>query len=154
MAQNLRSLVNRPDDAYLPLRQVMDRLFSESFLDPSFFSDAATSGSRWTTAVGTNLWETPEGYVLQVAMPGMKADSINATIEQNVLTLKAESAVTAPEKSSSIWQSLGGGANYRIQLPGEVESSQVQATYEAGVLTLNLPKHARVRAQTIKVVAK
>jgi HSP20 family protein len=154
MAQNPRSLVNRPDDAYLPLRQVMDRLFSESFLLPSFFGDVATSGSRWTPAVGTNLWETPDGYILQVAMPGMKADSINATIEQNVLTLKAESAVSTPEKANAIWQSFGGGANYRIQLPGEVESSQVQATYEAGVLTLNLPKHARVRAQTIKVVAK
>jgi HSP20 family protein len=154
MAQNPRSMVNRPDDAYLPLRQVMDRLFSESFLLPSFFSDSASAGMRWTAAAGTNLWETADGYILQIAVPGMKADSINATIEQNVLTLKAESAVPAPEKANALWQSIGGGANYRIQLPGEVESSKVEATYEAGILTLNLPKVARARTQTIKVVAK
>jgi HSP20 family protein len=154
MAQNPRTLVNRPNDAYLPLRQVMDRLFSESFLLPSFFNDAATNGSRWTAAAGTNLWETADGYILQVALPGMKADSINATIELNVLSLKAESAVPTPEKANAIWQSFGGGANYRIQLPGEVDAAQVEATYEGGVLTLNLPKHARARTQTIKVVAK
>jgi HSP20 family protein len=154
MAQNGRTIVTRGDDAYLPLRQVMDRLFQESVLLPSFFNEAVSAGSRWTPAAGTNMWETAEGFILQIALPGMKPDSINCTIEQNVLTLKAESAVPTPEKANALWQSFGSAANYRIQLPGEVESSQVEATYEGGILTLNLPKLARARSQTIKVVAK
>ena len=154
MAQNPRSMMHRSDDAYLPLRQVVDRLFQESVLHPSFFNDVATYGPRTGATVGTNLWETSEGYILQVALPGMKPESIAVTIEQNVLTLKAESAIATPEKATPIWQSLGGSANLRIQLPAEVESGQAQATYEAGVLTLTLPKHARARTQTIKVVAK
>jgi len=153
MAQNTRSqtaLMRRPEDAFVPLRQVMDRLFQESFLLPSLFDGVGPSG----IPTGTNLWETNDSYVLQMAMPGVKPDSISCTVEQNVLTCKAESAIKAPENGTPIWQSFGGQTEYRVQLPAEVESGKAQATYEYGILTITMPKAAHARAQTIKVVAK
>ncbi len=158
MAQNApksTAMITRPEEVFLPLRQAMDRLFQDSFLLPSFFSDWTTGGWRSPMAIaGTNLWETNEAYVLQIAMPGMKPESISCTVEQNVLTCKAESALEAPEKATALWQSFGGQTNYRVQLPGEVESAQAQASYNDGVLTITLPKAAHARTQTIKVVAK
>src|SRR5579884_1121796 len=100
MAQNTRSqtaLMRRPEDAFVPLRQVMDRLFQESFLLPSLFDGFGPSA----IPTGTNLWETNDSYVLQMAMPGVKPDSISCTVEQNVLICKAESAIKAPENASA-----------------------------------------------------
>jgi HSP20 family protein len=157
MAANRSSstaVTQRPEEGYVPLRQVMDRLFSESFLFPSLFNDMGSYGWRPTAMAGTNLWETNDSYVLQIAMPGMNADSISCTVEQNTLTCKAESALQAPPNAAPVWQTLGGQASYRIQLPAEVEAGQAQASYTDGILTITLPKAAHARTQSIKVVAK
>jgi HSP20 family protein len=148
-------LARRGDEAFLPMRQVMDRLFQESFLLPSFFNALGSSGwgGQMPTA-GTNLWETNDSYIIQVAMPGMKPDSISCTVEQNVLTCSGESRLAAPEKANALWQSFGDQVNYRIQLPGEVNSGEAQASYVDGVLTITMPKAAHARTKSIKVVAK
>ena len=139
----------RPDEGMVPLGQVMQRLFQDSFLLPSVFDSFGGAG-----AAGSNLWETGDSYTLQVAMPGMKPEAIQATVERDVLIIKAEPALQAPEQARAIWQSLGGETEYRIQLPGEVEPGQAEATYEWGILTVRLPKAAHAQAHTIKVAAK
>lgn len=152
------AMATRPTSPYVPLRQAMDRLFQESILAPSlvdqFWSGWPSAGRIPAAAAGANLWETSESYVVQMALPGMKPDSIDCTVEQNVLTCKGETAVTAPENATAIWQGLGGSAAYRILLPAEVESGHAQATYQDGVLTITLPKAIRARTHSIKVTAK
>jgi HSP20 family protein len=134
----------------VPLSQAINRLFQDSFLPSSFFEGFGGIAG----AAGTNLWETGDSYLIQVAMPGVKPDSITATVEQGVLSVKAESALQAPENARPIWESFGGQTEYRVEVPGEVESGQAEATYEAGVLTVRLPKAAPARTHTIKVTAK
>lgn len=140
----------RPNEGMMPLGQAINRLFQDSFLLPSVFD--SFGGVVGTTA--SNLWETGDCYWIQVAMPGMKPDSIVPIVEQDVLTVKGESALQAPENATPVWQFLGGDAEYRFELPGEVESGQAEATYESGVLTVRLPKAAHAQAHTIKVTAK
>lgn len=149
-ANSSTALANRPQEGMVPLSQVMQRLFQDSVLLPSVFD--SLSGGAGTA--GTNVWETGDSYTIQIALPGMRPDSIQATVEQDTLTVRGESALQAPEQATAIWQSFGGEAEYRIQLPGEVESGQAEATYEGGVLTVRLPKAAHAQAHTISVKAK
>jgi HSP20 family protein len=143
-------LANRQQEGLAPLSQVMQRLFQDSVLLPSVFDGF---GGIAGTA-GTNLWESGDSYTIQIALPGMQADSIQVTVEQDVLTVRGESALQAPEQARAVWLSFGGEAAYRIQLPGEVESGQAEASYEQGILTVRLPKAARAQARTITVTAK
>lgn len=143
-------LANRLQDGAVPLSQVMQRLFQDSVLLPAVFD--GFGGAAGTA--GTNLWESGDGYTIQVAMPGMRAESIQATVEQDVLLVRGESALQAPERATALWQTVGGEVAYRIQLPGEVESGQAEAGYEQGILTVRLPKAARAQARTITVTAK
>jgi len=89
-------------EGYLPLGQAMQRLFQDSVLLPSFLQ----GGGAGVTP--TNLWETAEGYVVQLALPGLRPDAIQLTIEQQVLAVRGESAWQAPERGTPIWQSFGG----------------------------------------------
>ena len=143
-------LANRPQDGAVPLSQVMQRLFQDSVLLPAVFDGF---GSAAGTA-GTNLWESSDSYTIQVAMPGMRAESIQATVEQDMLMVRGESAMQAPERATALWQTFGGEVAYRIPLPGEVEAGQAEASYEQGILTVRLPKVARAQARTITVTAK
>ena len=105
-------LANRQQEGAVPLSQVMQRLFQDSVLLPSLF-DGYGGGSG---PAGANLWEAGDSYTIQVALPGLKPDSIRATVEQDVLTVGGESALSAPEQGRAIWQSFGGDAAYRLQL--------------------------------------
>jgi HSP20 family protein len=137
----------------VPLSQAMDRLFRESFLMPSMLDSFFGSPGAWGGQAGSNLYETSDGYMLQLVMPGVKADSINCTIEQGVLTVTAEPAVQPPEGARTIWQTFGGAPEYRIQLPEATEAGEARADYHDGVLTIQLPKPAHAKPQTIKVTA-
>ena len=143
--RNGATLARRPADNFVPLRQAVDRLFQESFLLPSpltFYRGGAA---------GTNLYQTEDGFVVQIGLPGAKADSINLSVEKDVVTVTSETAVQAPEKATTVWQSFGGQRELKIQLPAEVEAGEVTASYDAGVLTVQLPKAAHMRPRTIKV---
>lgn len=158
----LTSVAQRPAPGYMPLRQVMDRLVQDSFLPSSLFNEAWSDWpSLWTdganarvSLAGTNLWETKDGYVLQIAMPGMNPESIDCTVEQNILTCRAQPSIPTPENATPVWQGFGGQAAYRVQLPDEVEAGQALASYENGVLTIALPKAVHARPHSIKVTAK
>ncbi len=148
------AVTRRPDEGYLPLRQVMDRLFQESFLSPSLFDRFFDGAGSFGGATGTNLWETNDSYVAQMAMPGVKPDSIDCSIDGSTLVCRAESAVQAPENATSVWQSYQGQTEYHLQLPAEVEGDKAEAKYEQGTLTVKVPKVAKARAKSIKVAVK
>jgi HSP20 family protein len=143
------ALRRRAEEGALPLRHAIDRLLQDSVLLPSSSSVLGSAGE----IAGTNFWQVKDGYLLEVAMPGMLKDSIACTVEQNVLTVTAESALQAPDGGAPLWQSFGGPLRFQMQLPGEVAADQAEATYDTGILTLRLPKTAHARAQTIKVHA-
>ena len=146
-------LARQSESGAVPLSQAMDRLFRESFLMPSMFDSFFGGSAGWSNQSGSNLYETGDGYILQLALPGMKADSIDCTVEQGVLTVHAEPAVQAPENARTVWQSFGGTSDFRIQLPETTEAGAAQADYHDGVLTIRLPKPAHAKPQTIKVRA-
>ncbi|HLH74533.1 MAG TPA: Hsp20/alpha crystallin family protein [Chloroflexota bacterium] len=147
---NGTAAVARPFEAgFVPLWQAVDELFRSSFLMPSQFFGGWAS---YSSPSGTNLYETGESYVVQLAMPGMKPDSITCKIEQGILTCSGEAAISAPEGANAVWQSFGGPIKYQITLPTEVDAEQAQANYENGVLTITVPKAAHARVKKIPVV--
>ena len=148
--RNGTGLSRSSEGGFMPLSQAMQRLVQDSFLLPSFFEQWGGASST----VGTNLWEAGDSYLVQVAMPGMRPDSIQCTVEQGLLSVKGEPALSAPEGATPLWQSFGGPAEYHIQVPGEVDSGAAAANYDAGVLTIRLPKAQHARARTIAVTAK
>ena len=150
LVRNGNGGTRRAEPGYVPLSQAMNRLFQDSFLLPSVFEGFG----GFTGTAGTNLWETNDGFVAQVAAPGVKPEALQLTVEQNVLTIKGEPAIAAPEQAKPIWQALGGQTEYRIQIPGEVDPSGAEASYDAGILTVRLPKVQHARARTIPVTAK
>jgi HSP20 family protein len=140
-------MARRPEESYMPLSQAMSRLLQDSFLFPSAFEGASPT-------TGSNLWETGDSFIVQIALPGMKTESIECSVEQHLLTVKGETALPIPDQARPVWQSFGGQSDFRVQIPGDVEAGAAEATYEAGVLTIRLPKVQHARAHTINVKAK
>ena len=86
-------------------------------------------------------------------IPGAKADGIDVTFEDGVLTLHA----TVPPREQTgrpIRQEYGIG-NYRrsFRLGEDFDASQVTADYARGVLTVHVPRLAAVRPRKVEVRA-
>lgn len=137
-----------PFNEVISLRDAMDRLFEDSFIPRTM----NTFNGR---GIAANLYETPEGFILQVPMPGVTAEAVEITAQQDTLSLKWETKVTTPEGATVHWNGFQSGQYQQaFTLPAPINSERAEASYADGILTLSLPKAEHVKARTVKVVAK
>jgi len=135
-----------PFNEALSLREAMDRLFEDSFISPRLSNSFSSRG------VGANLFETPEGFIFQLPMPGVKPENVEITVQQNTVALKWETKVQVPENATAHWTGFQSGQfQQSFTLPSPINADHVEASYNDGILTLNLPKAEHARARTIKV---
>ena len=129
------------------LREAMDRLFEDSFI-----SSRSGLGGR---GVAANLYETPEGFTLQIPMPGVNAEDVEITVQQDTLVLKWQTKVQVPEGATVHWNGFQSGQfQQAFTLPAPINADRVEAHYSEGILTLALPKAEHAKARTVKVNAR
>lgn len=138
-----------PRNEFVSLRDAMDRLFEDSFIFPRFASQFGIRGAN------ANLFETKEGFILQVPMPGVKPEDVEVTTHQDTVSLKWETKANIPEGATAHWHGFQHGQYQQsFTLPAPINTERVEASYADGILTLNLPKAEHAKARTVKVVAK
>lgn len=136
----------------MSLRDAMDRLFEESFLHPGWFG--ASEGAA--AALPVDMYETDDQIVVKASVPGIKPEELEVTITGDLLTIKGElKSEEKVEKQSYFRQERRFGSFCRqVGLPAGINSDKAKATFENGVLTLEMPKAEEAKSKTVKVVAK
>lgn len=135
-----------PFNEAVSLREAMDRLFADSFISPNLGGLTSNRGA------GANLFETSEGFILQVPMVGVKSDDVEITAQQDTVSLKWTTNVQVPEGVAAIWNGFQSGQYQQsFTLPSPINSERAEAHYTDGVLTLNLPKAEHAKVRTVKV---
>jgi HSP20 family protein len=116
---------------------------------------AMTESGRETCTYrpAVDVIETADSLRIVADVPGSRAESIDARVEDGVLTIRAE----VPQRE------VRGGAQWRLReygvgawersfrLGDDVDSSRIEAVCRDGVLTLTLPKAAHARPRKIEV---
>ena len=97
--------------------------------------------------------ESEEGYVVKASVPGINPDDVEITIEEDVLTIKGDyvNDSETEEETYLIRERRVGGFGRSIRFPVEVNAEAVGATYENGVLTLNVPKVEEVKPKRVEI---
>ncbi|MGD0861362.1 MAG: Hsp20/alpha crystallin family protein [Candidatus Limnocylindrales bacterium] len=133
----------------LSLRQAMDRLFEESFVNPRTWS----WGDHQPVAM--DVYATDEDLVLEANLPGVKPEEVEITVEDNTLTIAGETRSSRKdEEGSTLIQEIRRGAFSRtLTLPAGLEPDKATATFEDGVLTLRIPKAEQVKPRQIKITS-
>jgi HSP20 family protein len=91
-------------------------------------------------------------WVASFDLPGFDPDSIEVTVEDNTLTVHAERSWEPKEGEQVVISERPQGVfTRRIALGDGLDADHVEASYEAGVLTVRLPvaDHAKPRKVTI-----
>lgn len=132
--------------------QVFDRMLSilSHDLDRNFWSwDWRLE--RWMPAM--EFSETSNAYIVRVEVPGIKAEDIEVTLQDNILTIKGKRERSKERKDEIIHfvERAYGEFVRSTRIPDDVKFDEVEATYKDGVLEVRLPKTEESKPRRIEV---
>lgn len=97
--------------------------------------------------------EKEDGFTVKASLPGVNPDDVEIMFEDDVLTIKGEiqEDQDIAEDSYHIRERPYGSFGRSIRFPLNVNVDGIEATYENGVLVLNVPKVEEVKPKRISV---
>lgn len=97
--------------------------------------------------------ETDAAFRVSLDLPGHDPKSIDIRVEDGTLSVRSERRFEVPPEGETVHRSERAyGTAYRaFALPKTVDAEKVEARYEAGVLTVTLPKREETKPRTIAV---
>ncbi|HSW29222.1 MAG TPA: Hsp20/alpha crystallin family protein [Longimicrobiales bacterium] len=123
------------------------RMFDESPLS------TGTNAGAWIPAV--NVEETKEGLVLTAELPGLTEEDVTIEMENNVLTISGEKGEERTEGDEErryhLWERRYGQFQRSFTLPGTVKGDEIRASFDKGVLRIQMPKVAEAKTRKIAI---
>ena len=95
--------------------------------------------------------ETDDAYVAEIELPGIASDDLSVEVAGRRLTVTGERKEKERVGILRKRTRTVGRFHYEVLLPGEVDEENVQASLEAGVLTVRVPKPVSQRPRRIPV---
>ena len=99
-----------------------------------------------------SIYEEDNQFVIKMELPGVKKEDIEINLDKNYLTVQAQ--IAAEEKKTIArlleFEPDGYKRTFKVDLT-EIDASKIEAKYDAGVLTLILPKQEALKPKRIEI---
>ena len=138
-------------DPFMSLHREMNRLF-----DDVFRGAVAPSEGRETDFVPArmNVSETDNEIRIAAELPGVPSEEVEVTLDNDVVTIRGEKRFERKDEKENFHfvERSYGTFQRSLRLPFPVESDQISARFDNGVLTVTVPKgKAQERSRRIQV---
>jgi HSP20 family protein len=144
----------------LPLRDVMNRLFDESFLSPmgrDLFSDSFFSGTAFAASVPkVDITEEEKHFRITADVPGYSADDMEIELNGNTLSLKGKKEEDKEEKEKTYHLRERTHAQWErsFTLPITADTEKITCEVKNGTLHVTIPKTAEGTSRKLKIDSK
>jgi HSP20 family protein len=106
-------------------------------------------------AMPMDAYRQGDTFYLKLDLPGLAMDAIDLTVEQNVLTVRAERPPTSADGAEMIVAERPAGTFTRQVFLGDtLDPDQMTADYTAGVLTLAIPVHEAAKPRKVEITSR
>jgi HSP20 family molecular chaperone IbpA len=100
----------------------------------------------------TDIFETPEALTVVLEMPGVDRNSIEASVENDVVTIEGRIDFAKYEGMQPVYTEYNVGNYSRsFQVSNRIDQSKISAEMKDGVVTLVLPKAEQAKPRKIPV---
>ena len=131
---------------YLPLRDVMERLFEDSVVTPQVFGGQGTFPP-------VDLSVTEDEVIVEVAVPGAKQEDLSISVTGETVTITGEVKREAHGANEHAYaqENFKGKFQRAFRLPIQIDADTAGATFEHGILTLHLPKAEATKPHKVQI---
>jgi HSP20 family protein len=103
-------------------------------------------------AMPMDAYRKGDTFYIHFDLPGVSPDSIDLTVEQNVLTVRAERRPEQVDGAEMIVAERTSGVFTRQVFLGDtLDTDSISADYSAGILTLTIPVHEQAKPRSIQI---
>jgi HSP20 family protein len=110
-------------------------------------------------AMPMDAWRSGEEFLVTFDLPGVDPDSIDLDVERNVITVKAERKAVAGGNGDGdkveyvVAERPRGVFSRQIFLGENLDTEHIDASYDAGVLSLRIPVAEQAKPRKIAITA-
>ena len=101
-----------------------------------------------------DAWREGESFYVEFDLPGIDQESIDLDVERNVVTVKAERPPRASDVELLAAERPRGLFSRQLILGDNLDTEQISASYDSGVLTLQIPVAERAKVRKISISSK
>lgn len=143
------SLIKRNEVNWKPLK-------FENFLTPDWSGGSTTENKIGFNVPAVNISESGESFFIEVAAPGKNRNDFNIVVDNDVLTVESQ-AKKADENKEETQFFTRKEFNYNnfkrvFSLAETVDNEKITASYENGILIINLPKKEEAKIPAKRMI--
>ena len=125
---------------------------TDPFRDFDRLAQQAMGTRARPAAMPIDAYRKGDSFLVQFDLPGVSPDSIELTVERNVLTVHAERTRTESDDVEMVIAERPQGTFSRQLFLGDtLDGDNIKADYAAGVLTLSIPVAERAKPRRVAV---
>ncbi|MER7278958.1 Hsp20/alpha crystallin family protein [Dactylosporangium sp. NPDC000244] len=122
------------------------------FRNVDAFDQFFGSPVRGGATAALDAYRDGDTFFVEIDLPGVDPATIDATVDRNVLTVRAERTRTEREGVRRvITERPTGTVTRRLVLGDSLDTERLEASYDAGVLTLSIPVTERAKPRRIEI---
>lgn len=133
--------------------QRLNRILDEAFAGLPFAEQGNVITSTWFAP--TDVSEDENSLRITMELPGVDANDVRLSLENNILTVRGEKKQQAEENNERVhrFERTYGMFERTFALPNTVDPERIEARYENGVLFVTIPKAERAKPREIRVTS-
>jgi len=122
----------------------------------SIFNDTFFADRMVTRMPATNISETGDHYHVELAAPGLKKEDFKLSLEGNVLTISVEKSTEDKQEQRNYAKREYSYSSFvrSFTLPESADHSGIQASYNEGILAIDIPKREEAKAVSRQIEIK
>src|ERR671923_1781553 len=131
------------------IQNELNRLFGQTFGEGS----EEVRMAAWVPAV--DVAETQDRFLITAELPGLRPEDVDISVENSVLRIQGERRFYDERKEDDFHriERRFGSFTRSITLPSTADAENIQASFDAGVLTIEVPKREEAKPRKIQVKA-
>lgn len=120
----------------------------------NMYNDENSGGRMETYNQKVNIAETDNDFRIDLIAPGYSREEIKVTVDAGELTVSSEEQAQKEEKNYLRKEFNKESFSRTFKLPENVEADKIEATHNNGILSISLPKRAKVEIPVQQIEVK
>lgn len=134
----------------MSIQNEMNRLFGRTYGGDV----GETTRGAWTPAL--DVFETQEKFVITMELPGVSPDDVDISVEDSTLMVRGERRFYNEQQEESFLriERRFGEFTRSLTLPSTADAESIQASFDQGLLTIEVPKKEEAKPRKISIKAR